>query len=52
MGLLTNPNTGDSNKLSKLLEKYTGKLGVLSYVVGIVWLVFLANAQYNLGEND
>ncbi|CAG7786215.1 unnamed protein product [Allacma fusca] len=49
MGLLTNPNTDDSNKISLLLHKYTGRIGIVSYIGGIVWFVFLANYQYNLG---
>lgn len=50
MGILTNPNTDDTNRLVKFLQSKGGLLGLISYLAGIVWLGFLANAEYNLGK--
>ncbi|ODM95549.1 Glycosylphosphatidylinositol anchor attachment 1 protein [Orchesella cincta] len=49
MGILTNPNTDDTNRLVKLLQGKGGAFGLICYLAGIAWLIFLANADYNLG---
>ena len=51
MGILTNPNTDDQNRLVKFLQGKGGYLSLICYISGILWLVFLANAEYNLGKN-
>jgi hypothetical protein len=50
MGLLTNPNTTGTNKILLLLQKHNGKIGFLTYILGLTWILFLANHKYNLGE--
>ncbi len=50
MGILTNPNMDDTNRFVKFLQGKGGVLGLLCYAAGIAWLVFLANAEYNLGR--
>lgn len=52
MGILTNPNMDDTNRFVKFLQGKGGVLGLLCYVAGIAWLVFLANAEYNLGGTN
>ena len=50
MGLLTNPRAEETNKLIVLLKKHDAKIAVVAYIAGLIWLVFQANAKYNLGK--
>jgi len=50
MGLLTRPSGEEGNKMLEILEKHGSKLGILSYVIGIGWLLLLANVDYNLSK--